>query len=86
VKSKPQEKLARGFVLQGFDHATEELKIELHLKPAPMKRLRTLFEVGDDLDMCDAYPLDAAKARALAPLVSEPIDTDKYDFFLQRYA
>jgi hypothetical protein len=86
VKSKLREKLARGFVLQGFDHATEELKIELHLKPAPMEKLRTLFEVGDDLEMSDAYPLDAAKARALAPLVSEPIDTEKYDFFLQRYA
>jgi hypothetical protein len=38
--------------------------------------------------MCDAYPVDAAKADTLAPLdpVSEPIDMDKYDFFLQRYA
>jgi hypothetical protein len=26
------------------------------------------------------------KARALAPLVSEPIDTERYDFFPQRYA
>jgi hypothetical protein len=34
----------------------------------------------------DAYPLDAAKAHALAPLVSELIDTERYDFFLQRYA
>jgi hypothetical protein len=85
VKSQRREGLARGLVLQGFDHATEELKIELHLKPVPMERLRTLFEVGDDLEMCDAYPLDAGKAQALAPLVSEPIDTKKYDFFLQRY-
>jgi hypothetical protein len=86
MKSRSQQKLARGFVLQGFDHATEELKIELHLKPAPIEKLRSLFDVGDDLDMYDAYPLDAAKAPTLAPLVSEPIDTEKYDFLLQRHA
>ena len=62
MKSKPQEKLVRGFVLQGFDHATEELKIELHLTPAPIDKLRVLFEIGDDFEMGDAYPLDAAKA------------------------
>jgi hypothetical protein len=78
--------LARGFVLQGFDRATDELRIELHLAPASMERLRALFDVRNDLEMFDAYPVDAAKADALASLVSEPIDTDKYDFFLQRYA
>jgi hypothetical protein len=75
----PEEDLARGFVLQGFDRATDELRIEPHLQAAPIDRLRSLFGVR-------AYPVDAAKADALAPLVSEPIDTDKYDFFLQRDA
>jgi hypothetical protein len=86
VKGEPQQGLARGFVLQGFDRATEELKIELHLQPVPLDRLRSLFDVGDDLETCDAYPLDAATAGVLSPLVSEPIDTEKYEFFLQRYA
>lgn len=45
-----------------------------------------MFDVREDVELCDAYPLDAAKAGVLAPLVSEPIDTEKYDFFLQRYA
>jgi hypothetical protein len=78
--------LARGFVLQGFDRTTDELRIELHLEATPIDQLRSLFDVRNDVGMCDAYPVDAAKADALAPLVSEPIDTDKYDFFLQRYA
>jgi hypothetical protein len=86
MKKTPQRDLARGFVLQGFDRATDELRIELHLEVAPIDRLRSLFDVRDDVEMYDAYPVDAAKADALAPLVSEPIDTDKYDFFLQRYA
>lgn len=86
MRSEPQQELARGFVLQGFDRATEELKIELHLQPAPLDRLRSLFDVGEDLEMYDAYPLDAATAGVLSPLVSEPVDTGKYDFFLQRYA
>jgi hypothetical protein len=81
-----QEGLARGFVLQGFDRATDALRIELHLEAAPIDRLRSLFDVRDDVEMYDAYPVDAANARALAPFVSEPIDTEKYDFFLQRYA
>jgi hypothetical protein len=78
--------LARGFVLQGFDRETEELRVELHLKPAPIERLRSLFDVGDDDAMANAYPLDAARARDLRDRVSERIDTDKYDFFLQHYA
>jgi hypothetical protein len=78
--------LARGFVLQGFDRETEELRVELHLKPAPIERLRALFDVGDDHAMANAYPLDPASARGLQDLVSERIDTAKYDFFLQRYA
>jgi hypothetical protein len=49
-------------VLHGFDPRTEELKIELPLKPVPLDGLRSLFDVGDDLEMYDAYPLDAAKA------------------------
>jgi hypothetical protein len=86
MKKAPDNGLARGFVLQGFDRATDELRIELHLKTAPIDRLRSLFDVRDDFEMYDAYPVDAAKADALAPLVSEPIDIDKYAFFLQRYA
>jgi len=86
VKRVAEDALARGFVLQGFDPATETLRIELHLEAAPIDRLRSLFDVRDDVGIYDAYPVDAAKARALAPLVSEPIDTERYDFFLQRYA
>jgi hypothetical protein len=85
-KALKEKDLARGFVLQGFDRATDELRIELHLATAQMDRLRSLFDVRDDVGMYDAYPVDAARADALAPLVSEPIDTDKYEFFLQRYA
>jgi hypothetical protein len=86
VSKIAQESLARGFVLQGFDRSTDELRIELHLSPVPIDTLHALFDVCSDPEICDAYPLDAAKARALAPLVSEPIDIERYDFFLQRYA
>jgi hypothetical protein len=86
VSKTTQESLARGFVLQGFDRATDDLRIELHLSPVSIDRLRSLFDVRGDPEICDAYPLDAAKARALAPLVSEAIDTERYEFFLQRYA
>jgi hypothetical protein len=79
-------KVARNFVLQGFDRSTEELRIELHLSPVPIGRLRALFDVRGDPEICDAYPLNATKARALAPLVSEAIDIEGYDFVLQRYA
>jgi hypothetical protein len=85
VSKLADEGLARGFVLQGFDRSTDDLRIELHLSPVPIDRLRALFDARSDPEICDAYPLDAAKARALAPLFSEPIDTERYDFFLQRY-
>ena len=84
--SNAAESLARGFVLQGFDRSTDEVRIEIHLSPVPIERLRAVFDVRSDPEICDAYPLDAAKAHTLAPLVSEPIDTERYDFFLQRYA
>jgi hypothetical protein len=77
-------KVARHFVLQGFDRSTDELRIELHLSPVPIDRLRVLFDVRGDREICDAYPLDSVSARALAPLLSGPIDVERYD--LQRYA
>lgn len=80
------EKLARGFVLQGFDRTTDELRIELHLRPLAFGRLRALFDLGEDLGMCDAYLIDAARAAQLQDLVSEKIDTERYEFFLQRHA
>jgi hypothetical protein len=78
--------IAMGFVLLGFDRVTEELKVELHLEPVAIDRLHALFDVGDDPKMCDAYPVGAVKAGVLAPLITEPIDLERYDFFLQRYA
>jgi hypothetical protein len=78
--------LVRGFVLQGFDRDTEQLRVELHLAPVPIERVRSLFDVGDDAAMVNAYPLNATCVRALQDLVSERINPVKYDFFLQRYA
>jgi hypothetical protein len=46
-------KVARNFVLQGFDRSTEELRIELHLSPVPIGRLRALFDVRGDPEICD---------------------------------
>ncbi len=80
------EAVARNFVLQGFDRATDELRIELRLKPVPIERLRSLFDVGDDYEMRNAYPVDAVKARALQEFVAEQVRTEEYDYFLQRYA
>ena len=71
MKCAPQQELPRGFVSHGFDRGTEELKIELHLMPVPLDRLRSLFDVGDDFEMHDPYPLDEVKADVLAALVSE---------------
>lgn len=72
-------------MLQGFDRGTEELRIELHLRPVPIERLRSMFDAADDSGMCNAYPVDGAAAAQLQALVTEPIDTERYDFFLQRY-
>ena len=79
------EALARNFVLQGFDPVTEELRVELSLRSVPIERLRALFDVGDDHEMCNAYPLAATQARALQEFLAEKIDTRRYDFFVQRY-
>jgi hypothetical protein len=44
-----------------------------------------VFDVGDDPELDNAYPLDAARAEALQDAASETIDTGRYAFFLQRY-
>jgi Cytotoxic len=51
MKKPPKEDLALGFVLQGFNRVTDELRIELHLEAAPMDRLRSLFDVREDVAM-----------------------------------
>jgi len=80
------EAITRDFVLQGFDRNSEELQIELHLGSVPIGRLRSTFAAAADSELCNAYPVDQARAAALQDLVTEKIDTEKYDFFLQRYA
>jgi hypothetical protein len=85
VNSEPEERLGRGFVLQGFERTTDELNVELHLEPVPIDQLRSLFDVGDDPEMCDAIPWTRSK-RAPSRRWSPNRSTSTVRLFLQRYA
>lgn len=56
------------FVLQGYDPATNDLRIELHLKPVPVERLRALFDVGDDLRLCELSVGPATTSKSSSEL------------------
>lgn len=61
---------------------------EYRLKSISMKKLRSFFNVQDitnpfSRDMIESYPIDKKIALLLHPYISQEIDLNKYDYFLE---
>ena len=61
---------------------------EAHVKDLPfvnqptLQMLHGIFAAADDDPMYDEYPIDARIALRLAPLVQEPFDLERFEYFL----
>ncbi len=70
--------------LVGYDRDSERVAEEFEVPDAVLSKARELARVpADDPDAIMCYPLDAARARALADLVDAKIDPDRRDYFLE---
>src|SRR5436190_11717978 len=66
--------------------ADERLVGELSLAGVDLNILQTLFELADDDPMYEVFPVGPAQAAALQPYVSEAIDLDRYNYYVECHA
>jgi hypothetical protein len=61
---------------------------EAHVKDLPFARqptlelLRDIFSISSDDPMYDEYAIDAQIAKRLAPFFQEPLDLERFEYFL----
>ena len=73
--------------LVGYDRVTERVAEEFDVPDAVLTRAKKLARVPpDDPEAVMCYPLEAAKARALADILGATIDTGRRDYFLEGVA
>ena len=68
-----------------FEKRADKLLREIPLKKASRSQLRKLFNRPTDDPMYDSYPVTKTQTQALQPLISEPIDLKRYDYFVECY-
>ena len=72
--------------LTGYDKATERLAIEHDIPASKLKHAKELAGVRhEDVDATGSYPLSAIQARAMAKLVKQMINVDRYSWFLEPF-
>lgn len=72
--------------LTGYDNKTERLAIEHHVPASKLNHAKELAGVRhDDVDAAGSYPLSADQARAMARLVNQVVDMDRYSWFLEPF-
>jgi len=73
--------------LVGYDRITERVAEEFGVPAAVLTRAKKLARVpAGDPDALMCYPLEAAKAHALADILGATIDTERRDYFLEGVA
>ena len=74
-------------ILVGYDRATERVAEEFDIPDTVLTKAKKLARVpADDPDAMMCYPLEAAKAHALADILGARIDTDRRDYFFEGVA
>lgn len=64
---------------QGEDHVRD---IEFVVVPS-LAFLQTLFKLSSDNRMYDVFAIDVCTAEQLAPYISERLDLERFDYFLE---
>lgn len=72
--------------MTGYDNKTEQLAIEHDIPASKLKHAKELAGVQpDDVDAAGSYPLSAGQARAIARLVNQMANIDRYSWFLEPF-
>lgn len=70
-------------VIRGYEKDGDELLAEYQLDPIPLWKLQKLFGEPGANPMYDSYKIDKEQFENLKDYVSESIDWDNYEFYLE---
>jgi hypothetical protein len=65
-----------------FDKQTEELAKELPLRGITLRQLQEIFSVPADDPMYDSFLIEPQHAQQLQPFLSEPLDLEHCECFV----
>ena len=72
--------------ITGYDNKTERLAVEHDIPASKLKHAKELAGVPlDDADAAGSYRLSTSQARAMARLVNQMVNTDRYSWFLEPF-
>ena len=69
--------------LRGYEKDGDKLIVEIELPPLEISYLQDLFGIPDDNPMFDAYDVYEKQKLELEKHITEKIDLNKYDYFLE---
>ena len=67
----------------GYDKGTERLSVEHSVPDSHSESVRNLARLTPDDDGIGCYPLDPAAAVSIGMQIDRPLDTARYDWFLE---
>ena len=74
------------YVIEGYEKQGSSLATELDLGIVSLYLLQRIFDICSDNPMYDCYKINQKQAEALAVFLKEPLELDKYDYFLTAYS
>lgn len=69
--------------LRGYEKNGDALILEIKLPPLDISYLQNLFGIDKDNPMYDAYEVHEKQKIVLEKYITEEIDLDRYDYFLE---
>lgn len=72
-----------GWCIRAFSRQTEELEGNIELRGATDDDIRRLLGIESNVSMPDSYPLDVSQAELVRPFTNEPLDFDRYLYFVE---
>jgi hypothetical protein len=71
------------WVVRAFAKSADHLAGEIALHDFTADVIRQFFNVAPEDPMYDAYPVSREIAEVLSPHLAEPLDLEKYDYFVE---
>jgi hypothetical protein len=72
--------------LTGYDRRTGRLRVEYDIPKAAWGAAKRIARIGPYDDELGSYRLDPRQAHDIANAIAQPIDTEKFDYYVEAFA
>lgn len=70
------------FHIQVFHKGDDSFVRDIDFNEFPLREMRALFNVNDDLYMSYCYPITVQQKHYIEKYIDETLDLDKYEYFV----